>query len=245
MTPYQYVSNNPIMRIDPTGMNDHDYKLNKDGSLEKTRHTKDNFDRIFNEEGTESITVSKGFMNGSEKENNMFEHKRPNPNYGKADIYNVSNAEVKSGKGKNIFNFFARNTRVEYDYNEFSNTKTGGRFGTLQTTHKSGKVEGVQELVSSILDISSDIRWDYSVHNHPDADTIKSFYPSGWEHNGLGGYRLTRDYITKEPFGDRGVFDAFKSNPKYNNRMPKYHHVISPFLNKTIKYDNKNFYRIN
>lgn len=41
------------MRIDPTGMNDHDYKLNKDGSLEKTRNTKDNFDRIFNEEGKE------------------------------------------------------------------------------------------------------------------------------------------------------------------------------------------------
>src|SRR5690606_5529910 len=47
MTPYQYVSNNPIMRIDPTGMNDHDYKLNKDtGKLTLVRENKDEFDRI-------------------------------------------------------------------------------------------------------------------------------------------------------------------------------------------------------
>lgn len=47
MEPYQYVSNNPIMRIDPTGMNDYDYKLNRDtGKLTLVRETKDNFDRI-------------------------------------------------------------------------------------------------------------------------------------------------------------------------------------------------------
>ena len=51
MTPYQYVSNNPIMRIDPTGMNDHDYKINKDtGELTLIKET-NTPDRVFNDEG--------------------------------------------------------------------------------------------------------------------------------------------------------------------------------------------------
>ena len=181
------------MRIDPTGMNDHDYKLNKDGSFTLVNPTLDKFDRIFNEDGSESITVSKDFMNGSEKENNMFKNKYPDQNYGKPNTYNISDAEVKSGKGKSIFNFFARNTGVEFDYNEFTDTKTGDRFGTLDTTHQSGKVGNVFTTVKSILDSSNDIRWDYSEHNHLDAQALKEFLPTGWERDGNGGFILTRN----------------------------------------------------
>lgn len=177
-------------------------------------------------------------MNGSEKENNMFEGKRPNPNYGKADTYNISHAEVKSGKGKSIFNFFARNSRVEFDYNEFTNTKTGGRFGTLFTKHISDELPGADKLVRSILDISDDIRWDYSVHNHPNVTELKRFRPSGWTYDGKGGFKI-------EKTGDRQVFENLKNNPRYNTRMPKWHHVTSPYLNKTIRYNDKSFNFIN
>jgi len=64
-TPYQYVSNNPIMRIDPTGMNDHDYKKSKEtGRLTIVPGSKDNpeYDRIIDDQGN-TLKVDKGVIN--------------------------------------------------------------------------------------------------------------------------------------------------------------------------------------
>jgi len=129
MTPYQYVGNNPVNMVDPTGMNHHDYKLNSDGSLKLLNETTDDFDRIFREDGKKSITVSKSFLWG---ENPSGRFNPTLPTYGKKAKYNLTNAEV-------------------------------------------------------------------------------------------------------------GFYDGFRSDSKYNRRMPRHHHVFSPYLNKTIRYDNESF----
>jgi len=237
MTPYQYVGNNPVNMIDPTGMNHHDYKLNSDGSLKLLNETTDDFDRIFREDGKKSITVSKSFLWG---ENPSGRFNPTLPTYGKKAKYNLTNAEVESGKGREIFKFFARNTTKEWDYNEFSDGKTSSKFGYLSTSHESNIVNGSNALVKSVLDRSSDITWLYSEHSHPNARTIRDFLPSGWIYSGEGVIK-TRNMSTKEPIGDRGFYDGFRSEPKYNARMPRYHHVFSPYLNKTIRYDNESF----
>ncbi len=224
------------MRVDPTGMEDHDYKVNKQGQVTKIRDTNEDFDRIYNEDLSENITVSKSFLWGT-KTFEKFESK--GSSYGKKDTYNISNEDVNNGK--NIFNFFAKNTRVEYDYNEFSNSKNGTKFATLYTAHMSGDLPGGTELIKSILDSSEQINWEYSDHSHPSARTTKEFLPTGWAYRSDGSLTVTNDPRTKKPYGDRGVFDSFKSNPKYNNRMPNYHHVTSPYLNKQIKYNDKIF----
>lgn len=233
MTPYQYVSNNPIMRVDPTGMEDHDYKVNKQGQVTKIRDTNDNFDRIYNEDLSENITVSKSFLWGTK----TFEKFEPKgSSYGKNDTYNIYNEDVKNGK--NIFNFFAKNTRVEYDYNEFSNSKTGTKFATIHTSHISDELNGGYELIKSILDRDKNIKWNYSEHVHPNVREIERFYPSGWTYDGKGGFRRTNG-------GDRKFYERFSSDPNYNKRIPKWHHVKSIYLNKTIKYNDKVFEFIN
>src|SRR5690606_12262779 len=170
MTPYQYVSNNPIMRIDPTGMNDHDYKLNKDGSLEKTRHTKDNYDRIFNEKGDDGIVVSKGFIDMS--------HEVKDDKGNKSTVYPMSSDDVKYGSGKSIFKFFADNTHKEYGYSEFKNNKTGNKFGFLITSGLDTRIYNVGKTIGDYLSVDQNVFLTYNTHNHP------TKYDPEWYHSG-------------------------------------------------------------
>ena len=67
---------------------------------------------------------------------------------------------------------------------------------------------------------------------------LKRFRPSGWTYDGKGGFKI-------EKTGDRQVFENLKNNSSYNTRMPKWHYVTSPYLNKTIRYNDKSFNLVN
>jgi RHS repeat-associated protein len=58
LTPYNYVSNNPILRTDPTGMLDNDYYLDEKGKVLGYKETNEK-DRIFvaNDKGNETISL--------------------------------------------------------------------------------------------------------------------------------------------------------------------------------------------
>jgi len=64
MTPYQYCGNNPIMFVDPTGMNHDDYGVNKEtGEINLIRKTNDKFDRIMATDEDGNIkTYATGFL---------------------------------------------------------------------------------------------------------------------------------------------------------------------------------------
>ncbi len=66
LTPYHYCSNNPVGRVDPSGMMDDDYQLNsKTGSLVFVKKTDDKVDKIYVDDQKESsYSVSKGILKG-------------------------------------------------------------------------------------------------------------------------------------------------------------------------------------
>lgn len=94
MTPYQYVSNNPIMRVDPTGMVDHEY--DKDGNKISDLGG-DKIDFHHQEDGSVKITDRKsGDYTYTRKKSDViqdFEHRDETVNWRK--IYN----EFKLGNG--------------------------------------------------------------------------------------------------------------------------------------------------
>lgn len=209
MTPYQYVSNNPIMRIDPTGMNDHDYKLNRDGKLEVKAYTKDKFDRIFNADGSESITTPKGFID--------FSYQSPG---GDATVYPLGNEDLKNDKGGKIFDFFKNNTKYEYTLQEFKDTKSGIKTGYLATSFDSGFVDDESEFYSRMHSNANLIN-TRGEHSHPSGGPFsESAYPSGFNPDlsrqlGQSGRPLIK--------GDAGNY--FERKTAFPGRLPKYYGI--------------------
>ncbi|KOF04085.1 hypothetical protein OB69_03610 [Roseivirga seohaensis subsp. aquiponti] len=58
LTPYNYVQNNPMIRVDPSGTLD-DYKLNQDGSVELLEETDDKYDRLYATDKNGNVKESK------------------------------------------------------------------------------------------------------------------------------------------------------------------------------------------
>lgn len=216
MTPYQYVSNNPIMRIDPTGMNDHDYKLHKNRYLEKLQNTEDNFDRIFNESGTDNIAVSKDFIDNSKSN-------------GKGMIYPLSNTEAKhDAVSDRIFKFFASNTKNEYGLHTFKDTKTGKSSGFVGTSFEEGfERAGGLELDNKMRG-NSNLIMTRDIHSHPgggkytDSDYPSGFRPNGWKYSGNPGVKKYEGILE----GDTLYFNSVKK--EYGNRVPNNFEIFVP-----------------
>lgn len=114
MTPYQYVSNNPIMRIDPTGMND--YSINREtGQIKLIRETKDKFDRIMNTDKKGNIKIKgEGFLG--------FLTKKSERGKEKVLMDNISQGILKDGINfKNEFNVIPVNGDSQPNDIDFQN----------------------------------------------------------------------------------------------------------------------------
>ena len=125
-SPYMYVRGNPIMLIDPNGMNDDDFYFNKDGKLDKYVEN-DQPDRVF--VGTGEVT---------DEEVLGFTVSRP-----EYEQVEMSSAEVEQKMGDNGYKKVTKTVRVENDQVEtpystgnYSVTYTTGTEVTTGTDEK-------------------------------------------------------------------------------------------------------------
>ncbi|MGK0639379.1 JAB-like toxin 1 domain-containing protein [Schleiferia thermophila] len=131
-SPYRAFYCNPIRYIDPTGMLEHDYGLDKQGNITLLRKTDDPTDKLIalDNDGNEtdkSIEVDKGILS-SKKTNTV--------TVSNGKDYTFDQYKIKGDdKAKGLFEFVADNTEVEW-----SLTGVGAKSGTdgqniLTTSH--------------------------------------------------------------------------------------------------------------
>lgn len=168
-SPYNFVYNNPVKFVDPTGMApEHDYKLLKNGEVQLIRETNDSSDTLYstNEVGqvtskSNSITVAKdsptdtsiiGELSSSTSIGGMIGMDFGTlPEFSEGFTQNLEDAF-------NVFNFMNSNTEngIEFMLNKFSSD--GNDFFQVSTSHSYGT-----EIKSNRFS-NDNLVW--SLHNH-------------------------------------------------------------------------------
>jgi RHS repeat-associated protein len=123
LTPYNYVQNNPIIRIDPTGLLD-DYALNRQtGENTLIRETDDDFDVLYatdnqgNVDENTSIKVNdQSILPQLAQERNDFSVRWTRDSIFPGRLANTNNRT----DAFNVFKFTAENSNVEWSYQRFT-----------------------------------------------------------------------------------------------------------------------------
>lgn len=207
MTPYQYVSNNPIMKVDPTGMEDHDYRLKKDGKLELIRETDDSTHTIYNEYNTQSFTFNADEVTGNDGKslsNFMFSEMETLFSSG-FQVYQFTNPDTAEG----FYRYAANFSDVEFG-------KFDGYFGSnysgfvfTENKHMQVKNGGLARRLSS-LDYEG-LRFSHS-------------HPNGTQHP--SGYYGTKsmEWLYLEP--NYRYTKGDRANSKFINSLPGFENTV-------------------
>ena len=151
LTPYHYCSNNPIGRVDPSGKMDDEWEFDERGNLLNTK-TNDEKDIFIVKKKDGSPAISKDYSKGTIK---MLTNKNGEKYW-----------QVKGDENaKELFEFLANNSSVEWGHFNVSKGGTNGR-NYLVTSHSEDNI------AFSFLGISGFIKTFN--HNHPNGTTTPS-----------------------------------------------------------------------
>ncbi|GAA5039215.1 hypothetical protein GCM10011506_38120 [Marivirga lumbricoides] len=161
LTPYNFVQNNPITRVDPTGMLD-DYFLDREtGEISFLRETEDDFDVLYaeNSEGgvdeSNSIQVEKDILNNPSKD----DVETPT-----GTTETTTYTMLGDSKGQSIFEFVATNSNVEWGLTQAGEAGVRG-INILSTGNKLASEPGSITAIKKIQGLNTPLR--RHVHNHP------------------------------------------------------------------------------
>ena len=150
VTPYGYCHNNPMNKIDPTGMDD--YKLNADGYFVFWRKSNaKTTDRIYAKNG-ENITINKKITKQMLAERSNYDGN-----------YAVGGAEMQD-----LFKFCSDNSNVEWRLNGYKTPN--GEKEVLMTSHEEDKVTA-QNSIGGM----EENQMTFSVHSHSDNPNPSGF----------------------------------------------------------------------
>ena len=218
-SPYNYCHGNPIVVVDPDGMDE--YEVDPQGYVSKIKECKDHVIYAVDKNGKRT-GASKTVGNVKLLEELSGKHD-------KSLDYEGDYATTKSKEVGNLYTFLASNTDVEWNLSKFK-----GEIYALGTKHKDAGVMPFYRVDDEVFNVDNLI---YNVHSHPAHDGTKGASNStGWVGNSPPDFRqiktLAREFSQKKS-------SLANYNCKYNAKeFPKFfvYHKYSSHLYQYTPY---------
>ncbi|MCG8208152.1 hypothetical protein G1K53_11640, partial [Tenacibaculum finnmarkense] len=202
LNPYNFVQNNPILRVDPTGLLD-DYGIDKSGNIELIKKTDDKTDTLYavnkNENGEKVVDESKGSVtvdknkDGSSVVSDLANNK-VSSKYLDADDLERTVSETIAVAGESskddvfkVFKFAADNSNVEWSVNKLG--VNGSNRYQIGTNFSSNYSPGFKRVG----------KWLGMIHSHPNQSTANDRKESLYGDLSVGVSYLSK-YGKKSPY---------------------------------------------
>lgn len=175
-TPYRYGFNNPMRYTDPTGLLEDDYGVDSDGNINLIRKTDEKVDRLFavNDAGDKKDVNSSGSVDNSdsvEVKKGVLNNVKDATDASGID-YNFMKTE-NSAQSKNLFEFLAVNTNVEWGKVDVDNKSF------ISTEHNSVREAGSADILYKAL-LNGNGKSITHNHSHPAISFPGYVGPSGF-----------------------------------------------------------------
>jgi RHS repeat-associated protein len=205
VSPYAYCSNNPENKIDPDGMDD--YEINKRGRVVNHIETKERDAFFMVDKKGDRIEGKELILKYGAVEN--FKSQYSDDAKATFDWYNVRGDD----NGKQLFDFFANNTKVEWSQLSLGQKGDNG-LNIVSTSHETKTERSINFLLDNQYQFGYTIRGHN--HNHPN----NTPYPSGLD--GKPGDVGFAKYLTNISLKNCSGIPSFKIYlPKIGNYIKK------------------------